>query len=85
MTDDEHHARAALMGMKYHNDNGGVPFYYKNGTDGIPIITTFIDAETLEPIIETVKSGPHDMMNYRPVSGKVSEAARRASFWPPIE
>ena len=85
MTDDEHHARAALMGMKYHNDNGGdCPFYYELGTDGIPMASSFIDADTLEPFFV---SGPtvHDEISYHATMPKVKRGMGRESFWPPIK
>lgn len=51
LTDEEHQARAMLMGMIYHNGNGDGPFYYKIA-NGVPDVTTFIDANTLKPMIE---------------------------------
>jgi hypothetical protein len=50
LTDDEHHARAMLLGMRYHHGNGE-PFYYF-GDDGVPDVNTFIDANTMEPMID---------------------------------
>jgi hypothetical protein len=85
MTDDEHHARAALMGMKYHNDNGGdCPFYYKLGADGIPDWLTFIDPVTLEPLIMVEQDDVHDSLRYK-ASPKARKSLDSGSFWPPIE
>lgn len=53
LTHEEHHARAMLMGMRYHHGNGA-PFYYAHGTDGAMDIMSMIDANTLEPIIQPV-------------------------------
>lgn len=49
LTDEEHIARAMLMGMRYHHGNGE-PFYYKMAEDGTPSIESMIEADTLEPI-----------------------------------
>lgn len=50
LTHEEHHARAMLMGMRYHHGNG-FPFYYKMERDG-PAVDSMLDANTLEPIID---------------------------------
>lgn len=47
MTEEEHIARAMLLGMSYHHGNGE-PFYYTAGEDGKPV--RMIDADTLKPI-----------------------------------
>lgn len=49
LTDDEHHARAMLMGMCYHHGNGD-PIYYKVDENGQEYVDSFIDANTLEPL-----------------------------------
>ena len=51
LTDEEHQARAALMGLLY-CDGNGAPFYYELGSDGIPIVGTMRDAYTLEIMID---------------------------------
>jgi hypothetical protein len=56
LTEEEHEARAMLLGMRYHHGNGA-PVYYKMGADGIPDTMSFIDAETLEPLVERMPSG----------------------------
>jgi len=50
-TDEEHEARALMLGMYYHKGNG-MPFYYKVGTDGIPMATSIIDADTLADMMD---------------------------------
>lgn len=52
LTDEEHQARAMLMGLRYHDGNGTDPFYYKMGANGEPDVASFIDADTLEPILQ---------------------------------
>lgn len=53
LTDEEHEARAMLLGMRYHHGNGE-PFYYAVDADGGIEVTTMIDANTLEPFINPV-------------------------------
>lgn len=55
LTDEEHRARAALMGMLYCEGNGA-PFYYVLGGDGIPEVGTMRDANTLEVMIDETPS-----------------------------
>lgn len=55
LNEDEHIARAMLLGMHYHAGNGE-PFYYKKDHDGIPDVTSFLDADTLEPMIDHSRS-----------------------------
>lgn len=50
MTDEEHHARAMLLGMCYHDGNGNDPFYYKKGEE--TNLDGFLNANTLEPLIQ---------------------------------
>lgn len=50
LTDEEHEARAMLMGMRYHHGNGE-PFYYGMGEDGLPTFE-LLDADTLEPLVD---------------------------------
>lgn len=58
LTHEEHEARAMLLGMRYHHGNGEPVYYFV--LDGMPDVTTFIDANTLEPLLVTHKQGPHD-------------------------
>jgi hypothetical protein len=51
VTEEEHIARAMLLGMCYHHGNGD-PFYFKLGADGIPEVMSMLDANTLEPLAE---------------------------------
>lgn len=48
LTDEEHVARAMVMGLHYHHGNGE-PFYYEADEFGIPLVNTMLDANTLEP------------------------------------
>lgn len=50
LTDEEHIARAMLLGLRYHHGNGE-PFYYELGTDGLPTFALY-DAETLKPLVD---------------------------------
>ena len=61
MTKEEHITRAMLLGMYYHEGNGE-PFYYKKDSDGVPDPTSFIDAETLEPMVDHLRApaAPYD-------------------------
>lgn len=47
LTDEEHHARAMLLGMRYHHGNGE-PFYFNEGALDVRL---FLDANTLKPIL----------------------------------
>jgi hypothetical protein len=58
LTEEEHHARAMLMGMCYHHGNGA-PVYFRVGDDGIPETLSFIDAETLEPLAARMNGQTH--------------------------
>lgn len=49
LTEEEHKARAMLMGMRYHDGNGE-PFYYKEHADGTPAVESFINAGDLSPV-----------------------------------
>lgn len=49
LTDEEHEARAMLLGMRYHHGNGE-PFYYEVDETGVPRVETFVNAYTFEPI-----------------------------------
>lgn len=51
LTEEEHIARAMLMGLLYHHGNGE-PFYFRMGADGIPETLSMVDAITLEPLAE---------------------------------
>lgn len=48
LTEEEHIARAMLLGMRYHAGNGE-PFYYEQDEQW-GTITKMIDANTLEPM-----------------------------------
>lgn len=61
LTDEEHKARAMLMGMIYHHGNGS-PFYYKGYENGVPIIASIIDADTLEPILGWLATGRKNLI-----------------------
>ncbi len=50
LSEDEHIARAMLLGMHYHGGNGS-PFYYAKNADGTPNFASFVDANTLQPMI----------------------------------
>jgi hypothetical protein len=82
MTEEEHQARAAIMGMRYHNGNG-FPFYYVVGDDGVPDWLSFIDVDTLEPII--TKEANEDLGSARYKADKKVQDAMGMGFWPPIE
>lgn len=56
LTEEEHIARAMLMGMRYHHGNGE-PFYFTYGDDGVPDVLSFVDADTLKPL---ATKGVHD-------------------------
>jgi len=58
LSEDEHIARAMLLGMRYHGGNGE-PFYYKTDHDGTPDPASFIDAHSLEPMVQH----HHDQMH----------------------
>ncbi len=60
LTDEEHTARAMLMGMVYHHGNGD-PVYYKV-TSGLPELSSFIDANTLEPLVQQEGEQPRWML-----------------------
>lgn len=47
LTEEEHIARAMLMGLLYHHGNGD-PFYYEPDELGIPRPSSMLDANTLE-------------------------------------
>ena len=51
LTEEEHIARAMLLGMRYHHGNGE-PFYYKLGADLTMEVGSMLDANTLEPFIQ---------------------------------
>lgn len=51
MTENEHIARAMLLGMHYHHGNGD-PLYYRVDEDGIPEPASFLDANTLKPLMD---------------------------------
>lgn len=55
LTREEHIARAMLLGMSYHDGNGHDPFYYKISPDGNINLHEFLDANTLEPLIQNVE------------------------------
>lgn len=55
LSDKEHHARAMLMGLRYHHGNGD-PFYYSIGGDGVIDVSSMIDANTFEPLWEGNKT-----------------------------
>lgn len=50
LTEEEHIARAMLMGLLYHHGNGD-PFYYEPDHNGQPYISSMLDANTLEPMV----------------------------------
>jgi hypothetical protein len=52
LTREEHIARAMLMGMRYHDGNGHDPFYYIVDASGNIDVSNFVDAITLEPLIQ---------------------------------
>lgn len=51
LTEEEHKARAMLLGMSYHHGNGE-PFYYIPDPDGSPNPASITDADTLEPVVQ---------------------------------
>lgn len=64
LTREEHITRAMLLGMYYHEGNGE-PFYYKKDSDGVPDVASFIDAETLERMVDYTKTPSRDWDNIR--------------------
>lgn len=52
MTREEHIARAMMLGMSYHDGNGHDPFYYRIDASGNINVSEFLDANTLEPLIQ---------------------------------
>ena len=59
LTDEEHEARAMLLGMCYHHGNGE-PFYYKQngGLVGTVDVMSMMDANTLEPLADNTQGHP---------------------------
>ncbi|QIG66873.1 hypothetical protein EVB41_043 [Rhizobium phage RHph_TM3_14A] len=59
MTEEEHIARAMLLGMRYHHGNGD-PFYYKSDADGTIDPSSMVDAETLKPFVDIYRQDGFD-------------------------
>lgn len=80
LSNEEHHARAMLLGMRYHHGNVDDPFYYKLGDDGSIEIMSMIDANTLEPLVPdgTKFEGVHDEIIIP--NDRVYRAVRDATF-----
>lgn len=55
LTEEEHIARAMLLGMRYHEGNGD-PFYYAVNDVGDVIISSMTDANTLEPVGDPIRT-----------------------------
>lgn len=64
LNEDEHIARAMLLGMHYHAGNGE-PFYYKTDDAGLPLVESFMDAETLEYMVDPAKTPSRNWENIR--------------------
>jgi hypothetical protein len=56
LSEEEHIARAMLLGMRYHHGNGE-PFYYKMDATLTIQVSSIIDANTLEPFIQHPVNG----------------------------
>lgn len=73
MTDEEHEARAMLLGLRYHHGNGS-PFYYQFADDGTPDTMSLIDANTLEPLAERVPGSRYGGIVVKNGKGKMAHA-----------
>lgn len=63
MTEDEHKARAMLLGMEYHHGNG-MPIYFIRDDMGIPDVTSFVHADTMEPFFDKGTGATQEALAY---------------------
>lgn len=75
LSEEEHIARAMLLGMRYHGGNGE-PFYYALDAGGNVDTMSMVDANTLEPLRQV--SNPLDDLFY--VSDDRAFAASKAAI-----